>query len=122
MGTSASRKSDGTIDILVWNGTLDQSKIEGSGLLKRQLNVHVEQLGDQTYQVYLARIDSVHSNITKYWNSQKDWPTPEEWDWLHAVNTLDEQAMPDVVPIGGIAQLAFDLPMPGVARLRLIPN
>jgi xylan 1,4-beta-xylosidase len=110
----ASRKSDGTIDILVRNVTLDQSKIEGSELLKRELNVHIEQLEDQTYQTSLARIDSLHSNIATCWNSQDDWPTSEQWDWLHKVNTLDEQVIPEVVPMGGTVQLAFDLPMPGV--------
>jgi xylan 1,4-beta-xylosidase len=117
----ASRKSDGTIDILAWNGTLDQSKIGGSELLTRQLHVRIEQLGDQTYVASLARIDSYHSNIAAHWNSQDDWPTPEQWAWLHTVDTLDEQAMPEVVPKGGIAQFTFDLPMPGVIRLRLKP-
>ncbi len=118
----ASRKPDGTIAVLVWNGTLDQSKIDGSDLLKRQINVRIEQLEDRGYQVVLARIDSLHSNIATCWKSENNWPTPEQWEWLHTVNTLDEQAMPDILPVNGTAQVTFGLPMPGVVRLRLKPR
>lgn len=43
----ASRTPDGTIHILVWNGTLDQSKVEGSVLRGRQINLQIEQLEDR---------------------------------------------------------------------------
>ncbi|MFL5667448.1 MAG: GH39 family glycosyl hydrolase, partial [Ktedonobacteraceae bacterium] len=118
----ASRKPDGSIAILAWNGTLDQSKIKGNPLLGRRLAVRIEQLADRTYQCSLARIDSVHSNIAVHWHAEDGWPTPEQWDKLRAADKLNEQALPDVLPLNGIAQLELDLPMPGVVLLRLLPT
>lgn len=118
----ASRKPDGTIHILAWNGTLDQSKVGGDALLNRQLDVCIEQLADRTYQCSIARVDALHSNIAALWDSQDDWPTPEQWDWLHQVNTLDEQVLPDVLPQDGTAHFAIDVPMPGVILLRMTPK
>jgi len=87
----ASRKPNGSIDILVWNGTLDQAKIQGDPLLDRHLEVRVEQLAGRTNRCSLARIDSVHSNIAAHWHAQDDWPTAEQWAKLHAADALDEQ-------------------------------
>jgi xylan 1,4-beta-xylosidase len=80
----ASRKPNGSIDILVWNGTLNQSKVQGEPLLDRRLEVRVEQLAERAYQCSLARIDAVHSNIATHWQAQDAWPTPEQWAKLHA--------------------------------------
>jgi xylan 1,4-beta-xylosidase len=125
----ASRKPNGSIDILVWNGTLDQAKIQGEmfpkhfrPLLDRHLEVRVEQLAGRTYRCSLARIDSVHSNIAAHWAAQDDWPTAEQWAKLHAADTLDEQPLADIVPHNGTTHFDFDLPMPGVVRLRLTPR
>jgi xylan 1,4-beta-xylosidase len=118
----ASRKPDGSIDILAWNGTLDQSRLKGDPLLDRRLAVRIEQLADQAYQCSLARIDSIHSNIAAHWNAEDSWPMPEQWDRLRAVDKLYERTLPDVVPVAGIAHLELDLPMPGVLRLRLLPG
>lgn len=118
----ASRKPDGTIHILAWNGTLDQSKVGGQTLLNRRLHVCIEQLADRTYQCSLARVDALHSNIAALWDSQDDWPIPEQWDWLHQIDTLDEQALPDVLPQDGIAHFAIDIPMPGVILLHMAPT
>ena len=118
----ASRKPDGTIDILAWNGTLDQSKSQGDPLLDRHLEVRIEQLTERAYQCSLARVDAVHSNIANYWKSEDAWPTAEQWAKLHAADMLDEHPLPDIVPHNGIAHVDFDLPMPGVVRLRLTPK
>ncbi|WP_220199919.1 GH39 family glycosyl hydrolase [Ktedonospora formicarum] len=116
------RKADGTLDVLVWNGTLDQSKIDGDPLLDRQIRIHLEQLLAESYHCSITRIDMTHSNITTHWTGQTDWPTPEQWDILHAADTLAVEEMPDVVATHGAADLAFTLPMPGVVRLRLTPT
>ena len=117
----ASRKPDGSIDILAWNGTLDQSKVQGSALLNRHLHITIEQLENHPYCCSLARIDASHSNIAAYWQSDRDWPTSEEWAKLHAADKLDEQPLPDAKPTDGMAHFDFELPMPGVLRLRLMP-
>lgn len=115
----ASRKPDGTIDILAWNGTLDQSKYQGDPLLDRRIEVCIEQLTERAYQCSLARIDAVHSNISTHWRTENAWPTAEQWAKLHAADKLDEHPLPDIVPHNGAAHFDFDLPMPGVVRLRL---
>jgi xylan 1,4-beta-xylosidase len=118
----ASHKPGGSIDILAWNGTLDQSKIQGSLLLNRHLDITIEQLEDRTYHCSLARVDANHSNIAAHWQSDQDWPTPEQWKQLHTIDKLDEQSLPDVKPVDGVARLDLELPMPGVIRLRLTPH
>jgi xylan 1,4-beta-xylosidase len=118
----ASRKPDGTIAILVWNGTLDQSKYQGDPLLDRRIGVDIEQLAEDAYQCSLARIDAAHSNIFTQWHAEDPWPTTEQWARLHAADKLDEHPLPDIVPHNGTAHIDFDLPMPGVARLWLTPK
>jgi xylan 1,4-beta-xylosidase len=117
----ATRKSDGSIDILAWNGTLDQSKVQGSPLLNRRLNITIDQLEDRTYHCSLARIDANHSNIAAHWQSDRDWPNAEQWEQLHAADKLHEQSLPDVKPTNGVARFYLELAMPGVIRLRLRP-
>ena len=97
-------------------------KIQGSPLLDRQLNIRIEQLQNRAYQCLVARVDSIHSNIANHWNAEASWPTPEQWNMLHALDKLDEYTLADVVPVGGTVRLVLELPMPGVARLRLIPR
>jgi xylan 1,4-beta-xylosidase len=79
-------------------------------------------MSERTFQCFLARVDAVHSNIAAHWTSENGWPTPEQWDELHTFDRLDEHPLPDVVPHNGTAHFDFDLPMPGVVRLRLTPK
>ena len=118
----ASRKPDGSIDILVWNGTLDQSKVKGDPLLDRRIEVRIEQLAEPGYRCFLAHVDAVHSNIATHWHTEDAWPTAEQWAKLYVTDKLDEHPLPDVVPHNGTAHFDFDLPMPGVVRLRLTPT
>jgi xylan 1,4-beta-xylosidase len=121
----ATRKPDGSIDLLLWNGTLDQSRQEGYELLKRQLDIHFEQLANHPYLVSIARVDIEHSNIASYWNRENHddaWPTAEQWEMLRTADKLDETTLPPIVPIEGNTHLALDLPMPGIIRIRLIPQ
>jgi xylan 1,4-beta-xylosidase len=118
----ATQKDDGTIDLLIWNGTLDQSKREGSTLLNRQLDIHLEQLPQQHYTVSIARVDNTHSNIAQHWQSEQDWPTTDQWDMLRSVDKLHETIHPNLVIDEGKASLTLDLPMPGIVRVRLAPQ
>ena len=118
----ASRKPDGTVDLLIWNGTLNQSKFAGDPLLARMVLIQVEQLQARLYEGTMARIDLTHSNIAEYWSSEKAWPTPEEWETLRQADKLDEAPLQANRPIEGRLDFAFYLPMPGVVRIRLIPQ
>jgi xylan 1,4-beta-xylosidase len=118
----ASRKPDGSIDLLVWNGTLNQSMVDGNDLLDRRLQICIEQLAAPLYQGSLARVDATHSNIAARWSPERDWPTPEEWARLREADTLDEIPLPALSPVEGCVSLTLDLPMPGILRVRLIPD
>jgi xylan 1,4-beta-xylosidase len=111
----AARHDDGSIDVLVWNGTLDQSKAAGSPLLSRRLRIRVEGRDVGSYDGTLARIDEEHSNITRAWNGKSDWPSETEWDALRGSDRLAEEP----VEVTDRGEICFDLPMPGIARLRL---
>jgi hypothetical protein len=47
------------------------------------------------------------------------WPDEVLWARLRAQDELYEERLPDVLPERGAAAFSFDLPMPGVARIRV---
>ena len=51
------------------------------------------------------------------------WPSPEQWAELGKLNTLEELGPPERAAAGGdgVLEFAFDLPMPGVSYLELVP-
>jgi xylan 1,4-beta-xylosidase len=123
----AARHDDGRIGILVWNVTLDQGKIAGEPLLDRLIQLRVSVPPGVSYTVRHYRIDEEHSNIVPAWERMRGsapWPCEQQWAVLRDRNTLDElmppasgKANPD-----GVLELAFDLPMPGVSGLELVPS
>lgn len=60
--------------------------------------------------------------IAARWSLEQDWPTPEEWETLRAADTLDETPFSVLKPVEGCLALTLDLPMPGILRVRLIPD
>ena len=117
----AARKPDGTVDVLAWNGVLAQSWEKGNSLLDRRLDIRIDGLTGTDYRASVARVDATHSNVVRHWSGESDWPTEAEWTRLRAADRLDEDLLPDVRPEDGAAAFAFDLPMPGILRLRLVP-
>ena len=78
------------------------------------------------YTVRHYRIDDGHSNIVPAWERMRGgaaWPSQEQWAELAEANTLDELAPPGPAAAGGDGHLefSFDLPMPGVSYLELVP-
>jgi xylan 1,4-beta-xylosidase len=108
----ATRAEDGTVQVLLWNGTLEQAKLIGSQLLDRSVHVRV----DGRWEASVARIDFHHSNIARHWTGECDWPTAAEWEELRREDVLDEEQLGEVD-----GEVELRLPMPGVARLRLTP-
>jgi xylan 1,4-beta-xylosidase len=105
----AARRPDGTIDVLLWNATLDQSKAGGAELLDREIVVD-----GLSGHATLARVDEHHSNIARHWHGERPWPTETELAELRAADRLDIE---DLGAIDG--RVTFKVPMPGIARLRL---
>ncbi len=115
----ATRHDDGTVDILLWNGTINADLMRGDPRLDRHLKVTVNGLDDKPYQVKLARVDEWHSNIVAACPPDFDWPDDALWARLRERDQLHELPLPNVTPHNGIARFGLDLPMPGVARIRL---
>jgi xylan 1,4-beta-xylosidase len=123
----AARHDDGRLGVLAWNVTLDQGKIGGDPLLDRPVRVRVSVAPGTAYAVRHYRIDAGHSNIVPAWERMRGgapWPSPEQWAELAERNTLDELAPPQQAIAGGdgVLEFAFDLPMPAVSCLELIPQ
>lgn len=118
----ASRSPGGRVDLLVWNGTLDQSKATGDPLLARRIAVEVDGLADRPYTATVARVDERHSNLADRWDGRRAWPDDGEWARLRAADRLDSEPLRALTPEDGRATISLDLPMPGVVRLRLEPS
>ncbi|MFJ2739833.1 glycoside hydrolase [Streptomyces sp. NPDC087440] len=118
----AARHDDGRIGVLVWNGTLNQAQAFGAPELTRTVELEVAGLREGvSYRLVHHRIDEQHSNIQAVWreHSSADWPQGEEWDALTAANVLDE--LEEERTHGG-GPVVFELPMPGVSYVELIPE
>jgi xylan 1,4-beta-xylosidase len=127
----AARHDDGRTGILVWNGTLDQGKMAGDARLDREVRLRVRVSPGTSYTARHYRIDAEHSNIVAAWEKLRDgaggpdraaWPRDGQWRTLREMNVLDELGPPARVTAGnGLLELAFELPMPGVSYLELVP-
>jgi xylan 1,4-beta-xylosidase len=117
----AARHGDGSIRVLIWNGTLDQGKIAGDPELDRQVRMRIDLTPGTSYTVRHYRIDTGHSNIAAAWprlGGDAAWPDDRQWAALRELNTLDELAPPTQVDAGDRRlELVFDLPMPGISCL-----
>ena len=118
----ATRHGDGTVDVLVWNGTVNAALMAGDPRLDRQVRLTVTGLDRAGYAVTLARIDEHHSNVVPTDPDEAPWPDPARVADLRSRDRLHEERLPDVAPDRSAAQLDLDLPMPGVARIRLSPG
>ncbi|WP_460397450.1 GH39 family glycosyl hydrolase [Actinophytocola sediminis] len=115
-------RTESTVDVLVWNGTLDQSKIDGSAALDRTVTVEVSGLTPGTYELTARRVDERHGNLQRVWRELDggDWPTGAQWRTLRRTDTLPVDYLGKVeVADAGTAAATVELPMPGIRSLRL---
>ncbi len=120
------RGDDGSVSVLAWNMTLDQSKAAGEPGLDRAVSVRVGGLdAGATYTVSVEGVDADHSNVAGTWGALKDadqaWPTDEQWETLRAADRLEELAETTAVTADESGTVAIDvtLRMPSMAFLRL---
>jgi xylan 1,4-beta-xylosidase len=119
----ATKDSDGRVAIAVWNGTIDQTKAGGDALLDRTIRLVVEGLEPGAARIRHRRVDAGHSDIASHWDGG-DWPDKSGWERLRAADRLDELERERRVSIGrdGRATLDFELPMPSVSLIELLPG
>ena len=111
-------RDDDRVAIALWNGTLDQSKVDGSAALARTVHVELDGLPDGEWTVRESRVDAEHSNIAALWSSMSDgadWPTDEQWAPLRAADRLAVTER----PLDGSA-LDLDLPNPSIVLVELV--
>ena len=122
----AARTADGTTTTLLWNGTLDQSKMHGSTDLNRTVTIRYSGLTPGPHTLRTWRIDTDHANLSTHWTTlagDADWPTDEQWQTLKAADHLDEAEPPQTLTAepDGTAEVTLELPMPAIAHLELSP-
>ncbi|WP_051264844.1 GH39 family glycosyl hydrolase [Nakamurella lactea] len=118
----ATRHPDGTIDLLVWNGTVNSQVMHGDSRLHRTVDIRLTGLAAGAHRVQLNRIDADHSNVITALEPGTRWPDAEQWGRLHRADELYSERLPDLVAgTAGEGRLTVDLPQPGVLRLRLSP-
>jgi xylan 1,4-beta-xylosidase len=120
----ATRDEDSAaLDVLVWNGTLDQSKIDGAPALDRTVTVEVTGLPPGArYDVASRQVDESHGNIRRVWKDLGggDWPDAAQWKTLRAADTLPTAVLePVTAGADGTAAVTVTVPMPGIRLLRL---
>jgi len=122
----ATREPSGRTAILLWNGTIDQSKVDGDALLDRVVELTIEGLpAGSSHTLIHWRVDEAHSNIVRIWQERGggDWPDAAAWEALHAADRLEElEPARTVRAERGRVQLAFPLPMPSVSLIELMPD
>ena len=115
-------RTEETVDVLVWNGTLDQSKTDGSAVLDRTVTVEVSGLAPGTYGLTSRRVDEAHGNLQRVWRELGggDWPDETRWAAMRSADTLPVEYLAEVeVSDQGDAAVTVELPMPGIRFLRL---
>lgn len=120
----ASSDPDGRVAIAVWNGTLDSSKRTGVRALGRSATLRVEGLWPGTYELRHHRVDARHSNIVRTWKrlGRPDWPDAAGWARLHEDDRLETLGRRRRVHASrGRIELAFELPMPAMSLIELVP-
>lgn len=125
----ASRDQDGRVAVALWNGTLDQSKVDGSPALARTVTLTVDGLAEGAWRVSESRVDATHSNITGLWLSMNgstpddpgaDWPDEDQWARLRAADELAVLDRGTVTTADGRATLAVELPNPSIVLVELV--
>jgi xylan 1,4-beta-xylosidase len=114
----ATRHDDGTLDVLVWNGTVNADLVQGDPRLVREVVVTMNGLPGSGYDVEVARVDDDHSNIRSV-APDADWPDEAGWARLREADHLYTDEVDGLVPDSGSASVSVTLPQPGVARIRL---
>jgi xylan 1,4-beta-xylosidase len=115
----ATRHTDGTVDVLIWNGTINADLVRGDPRLDRHVRISVTGLDAISYQGEVARVDELHSNIVAQCPDDVDWPDDALWARLRARDELHTERLSDIAPVARSASFDIELPMPGVARIRL---
>jgi hypothetical protein len=86
----------------------------------------LEGLADAACELRHLRVDTTHSNIAATWEAiggGADWPDDAGWQALRGADRLEALHPPtEVTPRDGVLETGFDLPLPSVSLLELVPR
>jgi xylan 1,4-beta-xylosidase len=86
--------------------------------------MEVRGLAAGAYELRHHRVDADHSNILRTWErlGRPDWPDDAGWARLHEADRLETlEPVRQVRAEAGRVDLAFDLPMPSISLIELVP-
>lgn len=120
----ASCREDGSLAVLVWNHTLDQSKYAGGAGLDRRVRLALDGLGEfadsDPIAVRVTRLDREHGDLSVLAEQLGigDWPTDEQWDQLREADVLTSFDVP-LELVDGRYVVELELPQPGAVLIEL---
>ncbi|MGA9749159.1 MAG: glycosyl hydrolase [Nocardioides sp.] len=122
----ATRGESGSVSVLAWNMTLDQSKAAGEPGLDRAVSLRIDGLeAGAAYAVSVEGVDADHSNVARAWGALKEsdqaWPTDEQWATLREADGLEEltEATALTADESGSVTVEVTLRMPSMAFVHL---
>jgi xylan 1,4-beta-xylosidase len=115
----AGRDPDGRVTLMLWNGTLDQSKTAGHAPLNRTIRLRFNGLAGK-YLLRHHRVDKHHSNIGTRFDRDTAWPSEQQWTELRARDQLDRIGAD--FEVDDDVEMVFSLPMPSISLIELIPR
>ncbi len=113
----ASRDGADRVAVALWNGTLDQSKVDGSPALHRTVALSLDGLPPGDWRVREYRVDAEHSNITSVWSAiggGADWPDDAQWAALRDADRLTVEEY----PLDGVVHV--ELPNPSIVLVEVV--
>ena len=119
--TWATRRDDGSLAVLVWCSTLDQTKRDGDPALARRIRLHLT--GTQAARATVTRLDRDHGDVTTLAEALGigDWPSVDQWDKLRTVDRLAPVDV-DLSATDEASVIELDLPQPGAVLIEVAPR
>jgi xylan 1,4-beta-xylosidase len=116
--TWATRRGDGSLAVLVWCSTLDQTKREGDPALARQIRLRLA--GVQADRATITRLDREHGDITTLAAQLgiDEWPSGDQWDKLRTVDRLTSESA-ELSVDGDSSLIELALPQPGAVLIEV---
>ena len=117
----AARAQDGSVQVLLWCHTIDQTGSSGSAELHRRVLVEVSGLGQDVRCVTERRVAPGEADVASAWRgAPASWPVDEqEWDRLREASALETRELVTQAPVEGRLAVEVDLPCPSFVLLEI---
>ena len=112
------RHDDGSLTVLVWCSTFDQTKRDGDPALARRIRLQLT--GTEAGRATVTRLDRDHGDVTTLAEQLgiSEWPADDEWDKLRTVDRLASVDV-DMSAAAGASVIELDVPQPGAVLIEV---